>query len=142
MALKSNKNDAEQMVHEKLEEVDEIKAVDEQCESNGHVNGNKDTTEGNEYKECRFRLLDRKSIGKRCRLFIQGGQQRGKQLLGRSKGISKGFSCHLVGARSNSYLVGGGGNPCYNIPCAKSKSTTKSSNLRARRSRLAEDALF
>jgi len=84
------------------------------------------------------------SLKKRCRLFIQGGRQRGKTLFRRGRRISRRLGGSFINNRSSRYTmdnfkrddVNGNG------MCLTHAMQSMKHKERARRSRLAEDALF
>jgi len=84
------------------------------------------------------------SLKKRCRLFLQGGRQRGKTLFSRSRRISKRIGGSFIGSRSNRYTMGDSIDESgkENSMCLTHKIKPMKNKERARRSRLAEDALF
>ena len=82
-----------------------------------------------------------RSLKKRCRLFIQGGRQRGKTLFRRGRRMSKRLGGSFISNRSNRYIMGNskGDDGNENSMCLTHAMQHRE---RARRSRLAEDALF
>ena len=85
------------------------------------------------------------SLKKRCRLFIQGGQQRGKTLFRRGRRISKRLGGGFIGGRTNRYIMDSTTNNdggIENSMCLTHAMQSMKHKERVRRSRLAEDALF
>ena len=145
MALKNNINDRENLSATKAGDIDEIKVVDEDCCLCGapSIKENRNSKQdGKKKSKHKIRIPDRKSFGKRCRTFIQGGQQKGRNLFGRGRRISKEFGSTVIGTRPNTYRVRSQNNSSQiNKPPVVVYEATHYTD-RARRSRLAEDALF
>ena len=147
MALKLNDSDNNEWTTEPPEDGEEIKVIENivlSQKETGSTQIHSGPNKVENFAKIEFPNLDSgkkkgfPTLGKRCRLLIQGGQQRGKTLIGRGRRISKRFGSSLSGTRSNRYLVG-------NESIASKGTCIKHSiqcRDRARRSRLAEDALF
>jgi hypothetical protein len=153
MALKSNISSRSELTTEELENIEKIEAIDKPFKEQETINLTlrcKDKGKIDDFAKvispsCEPTKVAAPSLGRRCRLFLQGGQQRGKTLFGSGRRISKKLSCSFTGARSNRYLVGNNNNICqHHLTDGTSTCLTHSTHHRerARRSRLAEDALF
>ena len=154
MALNFNNTSSNELVAEQQEDVEEIKVIENTIVTNLETgptiqDSGKDEIENftkTPFSRGNYSKTAAPSISRRCRLFIHGGQQRGRNLFRRGRRISKKFGCNFIGTRSSRYLVrndnacnnrnytSGSESTCGQQPCLHGE--------RARRSRLAEDALF
>ena len=157
MALNSTNNSSNDLVAEQQEDVEEIKVIENTIETNVETeptipdSGKNaiDNLTNIKFPRVKSPKAAAPSLSRRCRLFIHGGQQRGRNLFRRGRRISKKFGCNFTGTRSSRYLVRNN-NACNNGTSTSGPESTQHGERatcfkhgeRARRSRLAEDALF
>ena len=145
MALKSDISVSDKLTAAKPTNIERIEVIDKDMDDNKICNSNQNCS----VKYCEKVIfpsdepekVTTPSWGKRCRLFIQEGQECGKTLLGKGRRIKKKFGCGVMGDRADWYLVKNSNSVCrHEKPICLKRS--KHFSDRARRSRLAEDALF